>query len=359
MTQSTQPTITNGALEFAIAAAELAYNTRCVDVIVLDLRGRSPVTEFFVIATGTSPRQMRTAVEELQDLGKKMNFTPWKTSGLESGNWILLDCVHVVCHLFDGDGRAFYDLELLWGDCPKIDWRKELGLPAVPEVARDDRFSEESHLDQIDAQEEEERDLTELEDDEDADEDADVEPAVVVEFPDETDVELVEIDPPSTRGKRQRSLYPTKIADPTSTEEEAAMHVIPARSAAEILDDEAAVPLKPIRRSKKTVKKAVKKTPVKKTAAKKAEAKKVAVKRVITKGLAKPKKKVVKVSAKAVVKKAPHSMKEKSVAKKATTKKMPTGRKRVEVKKKPVVKKAAAKPMTKKTAKKPAAKKRR
>ena len=53
-----------------MAAAELAAATRCTNVVVLDLRGRSPVTEFFVIATGTSPRQMRTVGEEVEELGK-------------------------------------------------------------------------------------------------------------------------------------------------------------------------------------------------------------------------------------------------------------------------------------------------
>jgi len=340
MTQSDQPIIktpSNGALEFAIAAAELAYNTRCVDVIVLDLRGRSPVTEFFVIATGTSPRQMRTAVEELQDLGKKMGFAPWKTSGLESGNWILLDCVHVVCHLFDGDGRAFYDLELLWGDCPKIDWRKELGLPPIPDrqplPAESGAFSEESYLDQIAAQEEEERELTELEDDQDADEDADVEPSVVVELPDEDAVsELVEIDPPSTRSKREHALYPTKITEQNHTEEEAAMHVVPTRDAAEVLDEEEPTPepKKPARR-----KKAVKKPAVKK----------------VTK-----RKPAVKKSVKSEVKK-------KMPAKKPAVKKKPASKKKPAVRKKLVAarstKKLVARKPTKKTAKKPAAKKKR
>src|SRR5271154_6534 len=123
----------SASYKFALAAAEMAANTRAEEVVLLDLRGRSPVTEFFLIATGTSPRQMRTVAEELQDLGKKMGFKAWQTSGVESARWILVDCVNVVAHIFDGESREFYDLELLWGDCPRIDWRRELGLPAVEE----------------------------------------------------------------------------------------------------------------------------------------------------------------------------------------------------------------------------------
>src|SRR5689334_11598584 len=82
--------------KFALAAAELAANTRCEAVVLLDLRGRSPVTEFFLIATGTSPRQMRTVVDELRDLGKKMGFQAWRMDGYDSARWIVLDCVGLV-----------------------------------------------------------------------------------------------------------------------------------------------------------------------------------------------------------------------------------------------------------------------
>ena len=104
-----------GARPFALAAAELAANTRCENVVLLDLRSRSPVTEFFVIATGSSPRQMRTVVDEIRDLGKKSGFAPWRMDGYDSARWIVLDCVNVVIHVFDTDSRDFYDLELLWG----------------------------------------------------------------------------------------------------------------------------------------------------------------------------------------------------------------------------------------------------
>jgi ribosome-associated protein len=246
------------ALAFALAAAELAANTRCENVVLLDLRGRSPVTEFFVLATGTSPRQMRTVVEEIRDLGKKMNFAAWQTSGLETGRWILIDCVSVVCHVFDEESRDFYDLELLWGDCPRIDWRKELGLPPESLEPRESRpkapFHEDSGLDQIDAQEEQERELTETEGEGDMDEDADAEPPVVVEVPDEStgsnSVEFIEIDAPRTRGKREHALYPTAIGDDSPMEAEDAMHLVSAAGAgAEDIADEVEAEARPRRRS--------------------------------------------------------------------------------------------------------------
>ncbi|MGN6367558.1 MAG: ribosome silencing factor [Phycisphaerae bacterium] len=201
----------------------MAANTRAEEIVLLDLRGRSPVTEFFVIATGTSPRQMRTVAEEIQDLGKRMGFKAWQTSGMESAKWILVDCVSVVTHVFDGESRDFYDLELLWGDCPRIDWRKELGLPAEPEGAERlrsrARFGQSAGADEMEAEEEDARldgrDLDEEEGDADVDEDAEVDAPIVMELPDEStgsnSVEFVEIDPPTKRRNRGRAVYPTPV----------------------------------------------------------------------------------------------------------------------------------------------------
>ena len=204
----------------------MASNTRAEEIVLLDLRGRSPVTEFFIIATGTSPRQMRTVAEEIQDLGKQMGFKAWQTSGMESAKWILVDCVNVVAHIFDGEGRDFYDLELLWGDCPRIDWRKELGLPAEPErasrVRTRTRFGKSAGADEMEAEDEDARldgqDFDDEEGDGD-DEEADDDTPVVVELPDESTEEFVEVDPPGKRRKRGRSVYPTPIKNEDEDEE--------------------------------------------------------------------------------------------------------------------------------------------
>jgi ribosome-associated protein len=211
----------------------MAANTRSENVVLLDLRSRSPVTEYFIIATGTSPRQMRTVVDELRDLGKKMGFQAWHMNGYESARWIVLDCVNVVVHVFDSESRDFYDLELLWGDCPRIDWRKELGLPAAPEEERradriSERFAESSGRDEMDAEEEDARldgrDINEEEGDADVDEEAEADAPIVMELPDEStgsnSVEFVEIDPPGKRRQRGRAVYPTPIDEEEENEPE-------------------------------------------------------------------------------------------------------------------------------------------
>lgn len=125
-----EETIQDPALSAAISLARLAAETRCGNVVLLDVRQRSPVTKFFLIATGTSARQMRTVADELCQAGESLGFKPWRTSGYESAKWILVDFVDVVLHVFDEASRQYYDLELLWGDCPKIQWRD----PNQPEL---------------------------------------------------------------------------------------------------------------------------------------------------------------------------------------------------------------------------------
>ncbi len=122
MTDEPRP---QSAVEFAKAAGQLAAATRCTDVVLLDVSNRSQVAHYFLIATGTSARQMTTVADQIAELGEKMGFKPWRISGAESAKWILIDCVDVVVHLFDPASRAFYDLEMLWGDCPRV----ELELP--------------------------------------------------------------------------------------------------------------------------------------------------------------------------------------------------------------------------------------
>jgi len=110
--------------KFAIEIARLAANTRCSNVVVLDVRGVSPVTDFFVLATGTSPRQMRSVTDEAGEYGEEHNFKPIAQSGMEGETWMLIDFVDVVMHIFNAEARAFYDLDSLWGDAPRVEWQE-------------------------------------------------------------------------------------------------------------------------------------------------------------------------------------------------------------------------------------------
>jgi len=114
--------ISNGAKAFALAAANIAADRHCNDIVVLDLKGKSPATDYFVIATGTSDRQMRTVANEICEEARKRGMKRFGRAGYEQGRWILLDYVDVVIHIFDTEYRDYYDLELLWGDAKRLNW---------------------------------------------------------------------------------------------------------------------------------------------------------------------------------------------------------------------------------------------
>jgi ribosome-associated protein len=108
------------AKKFAIEAAKIAIERNCKDVVILNLKGKSPATDYFLIATGTSDRQICSVADEIIEFGHKHKLRPFGKAGMEQGKWVLLDFVDVVIHLFSEEFRQYYDLELLWGDAEKV-----------------------------------------------------------------------------------------------------------------------------------------------------------------------------------------------------------------------------------------------
>ena len=88
------------------------------DVMVLDLRGRSPLADYFVIATANSTVHAQAIAEELALELKHQGERMHHLEGAENGVWILLDYFNVVVHIFCGETRQFFGLERLWGDAP-------------------------------------------------------------------------------------------------------------------------------------------------------------------------------------------------------------------------------------------------
>ena len=111
--------------QFAIEAAHLAQDLNCTNVVLLDLTGISPATDYFLIATGTSDRQSRTVADEISVLAKKKyNLRCFGSAGYDRGQWILLDFVSVVVHIFDSKYREYYNLEMLWDDAKKVQFER-------------------------------------------------------------------------------------------------------------------------------------------------------------------------------------------------------------------------------------------
>jgi ribosome-associated protein len=113
---------TDRSLQLAVAAARSAAENRGQDIVLLDLRELTPVFDFFVLATGTSGRQLRSISEDIDNvLEKELGDKRMGVEGFQDSKWILLDYGSVVIHLFDAEMRAFYDLENLWGAAKRVD----------------------------------------------------------------------------------------------------------------------------------------------------------------------------------------------------------------------------------------------
>lgn len=111
-------------MAFAIEAARHLSDDKCVDVLVLDVRALSQVTDFIVIGTGTSDRQMRSSLKNVEEFGEASGNPVFRSSTDDRATWLLADFVDVIVHVFEPNARAHYDLEMLWGDAPRLEWQR-------------------------------------------------------------------------------------------------------------------------------------------------------------------------------------------------------------------------------------------
>jgi ribosome-associated protein len=111
--------------DLAVAAARAAASKKAADVVILDMRELLVITDYFVIASGTSDRQVKTIAEEIERAVKDQGVKPVRREGERDARWILLDFVDFVAHVFVNEERDFYDLERLWADAPRVPWQPE------------------------------------------------------------------------------------------------------------------------------------------------------------------------------------------------------------------------------------------
>ena len=106
--------------KLALLCRDLADNKKAEDVLVLDVRKLSSVTDFFVIASGTSAPHVRAIVEEIHSkLRDDYDLRPSRSDGGGS-NWVVMDYFDVIVHVMHTETRAHYDLEGLWGDAKPV-----------------------------------------------------------------------------------------------------------------------------------------------------------------------------------------------------------------------------------------------
>lgn len=112
--------------KLALLCRTLADNKKAEDIVILDVRELSSVTDYFVLASGTSEPHLRAIVDEITDkLRDEHNLKPRAIDGTFQAAWVVLDFFDVIVHVMRQDVRQRYDLEGLWGDAPRVRARKK------------------------------------------------------------------------------------------------------------------------------------------------------------------------------------------------------------------------------------------
>ena len=116
--------------KLALLCRELADNKKAEGIVILDLRELSSVTDYFVLASGTSEPHLRAIVDEITEkLREEQHLRPRAIDGTFQAAWVVLDYFDVIVHVMRQDVRDRYDLETLWGDAPRVRARKHSPAP--------------------------------------------------------------------------------------------------------------------------------------------------------------------------------------------------------------------------------------
>ena len=117
-------TRTYNSVDNAILCAQVGQDNKAKDIVVLDLRKITPIYDYLVLMTGASRRQMHAIAEEVDEVMSQHGEKRLSIEGYQTSRWIVQDYGDVVVHVFDADTRAYYALEELWPDAPRIDWKR-------------------------------------------------------------------------------------------------------------------------------------------------------------------------------------------------------------------------------------------
>jgi ribosome-associated protein len=119
------------ALETARLCAKYADDKKAENIVLLDLRGLSPVTDFFVICTASSSPHLRAVRDEIVvQMRDEHGMKPMFVDGAFESQWIIVNYPNVLVHVQSPEKREFYALEELWGDAPELPWQTEEAAPA-------------------------------------------------------------------------------------------------------------------------------------------------------------------------------------------------------------------------------------
>ncbi len=114
-------------------AAQAASDIKANDILILDMRKIFSLTDYFVIVSGNSDRQVSRIQREIEERLQKKGAKAYRREGERYKRWIVLDYVDIVVHIFLQEEREYYDLERLWRDAPRLEWEEQ---PQAAKVAK-------------------------------------------------------------------------------------------------------------------------------------------------------------------------------------------------------------------------------
>ncbi len=115
-----QPTIASVGRELKTAIGA-SLDKKAEDVVVLDLRPLASFTDYFLLCTGNSSRQLKAIADAIEEALRKVRVKPDHVEGYPHGDWLLMDYIDFVVHIFTPRSRNHYDLERLWGDAARLE----------------------------------------------------------------------------------------------------------------------------------------------------------------------------------------------------------------------------------------------
>lgn len=122
-------------LELAKTAARYADDIQAEDIVILDLRGLSQLTDFFVVCSANSQPHLKAVSREIsQNLAEKDNTEANRVDGKSESQWLILDFIDVIVHVFHRNKRGVYAIEDLWSDAPRIEFESNHSATVVEEV---------------------------------------------------------------------------------------------------------------------------------------------------------------------------------------------------------------------------------
>ena len=101
---------------FAESVCKVLDAHKAEDIVIIDVKGKTDIADYFVVAGGRSMTHTRSLVEHVDEAMEKEGFSPIRSEGVREGRWVVIDYGDILVHLFNDESRLFYHLEQLWGD---------------------------------------------------------------------------------------------------------------------------------------------------------------------------------------------------------------------------------------------------